>query len=175
MNKTMEVIAEWVTLVAHSFTAILGAVAIWGLLFHRKKITAFAQLLAYSALNERTRRIKAILGRLESLNYDDKSDRKEIVAMLAQLAGMVRLIAERHEGFRQFYAELRQTSEKPEALSEGAKRRLSEELHALLDEQGVSAGLEAKLFTDLWLLMRDKYVNIDDVFRKVLKQPSQAS
>src|SRR2546426_11206830 len=97
---TFEDIHTGVTLIAHLCTSILGIVAIYGLLKHKSKISAFVRLLAHSVITERVNRIKGTLGELDSLNYDVKEHRKQIIALLGQLTGMVRLFASRHDGFK---------------------------------------------------------------------------
>jgi hypothetical protein len=134
-------VLDAVTFIAHFCTSVLGILAIWGLIKHRTKISAFVRLLAHSVMNERIKKIKGTLGLLDGMNFDVKDDRKEIIAILGQLAGMTRLFASRHEGFKQFHGELVLLIEKPETLSEAAKRRKSEELHALLDEQAFAAAI----------------------------------
>lgn len=99
------------------------------------------RLLSHSLVNERIKKIKGTLGELDSLDYDVKDDRRKIIALMGQLTGMVRLFASRHEGFKQFHDELLGLTQQPGTLSEATKRRLSEELHALLDEQGFAAAL----------------------------------
>jgi hypothetical protein len=133
--KAIELIADFVT-------AILGFWAIWGLIRHRKKIGAFVRLLGHSLVNERIRRIRGTLTRLGELNYGVKEERKEIIAILGELAGMIRTFAKRNSDFQQKYDELiKYTTTGSEELSEAAKRRIAEEINCLLDDQALAAAL----------------------------------
>src|ERR1039457_4529149 len=91
----LEDLRTTVTFIAHSCTSILGVLALWGLAKHRRKIGAFVRLVAHNVVTERVKRIKGTLGELGSLNYDVKEQRRQIVALLGQLTGMIRLLASR--------------------------------------------------------------------------------
>lgn len=138
---TFEDIRNIVTFIAHLTGSILGIIGIYGLIKHRAKISAFVRLLALNVINERIKRIKGTLGELDSLSYDVKEQRGRIKAVMGQLAGMIHLFALRHDGFKRVHAELLVLVEKPAGNSEANKRRISEELHGLLDEQGFAAAI----------------------------------
>ncbi len=137
----MDNLCKAIGLIADFLTAILGSLAIWGLIKHRKKINAFVRLLAHNLITERIKKIKGTLARMDSLNYDVKEDRKEIIAILGELAGMTRSLASRHKQFNALYGEMLTLAGNPVNLSESTKRRITEEIHALLDEQGLNAAL----------------------------------
>jgi hypothetical protein len=138
----MDNLCKAVELVANFLTAILGFWAIWGLIRHRKKISAFVRLLAHTLVNERIRRIRDTLTRLEGFNFGVKDDRKEIISILGELAGMIHTFAKHHSDFRRIYDELiKYTTTNPEGLSEATKRRIAEEIICLLEEEALNAAL----------------------------------
>ena len=132
---------EGVTFVAHLFTAVLGAFAIWGLVWHRNKIGAFVRVLAHGLIANRINKIRLTLGRLNSLNYDDKPSRREILAIIGELAGMLHAPATKHEGFRLVHEQLIALNLDPKKLTEPTKRRLAQELDALLEERAFVAAV----------------------------------
>jgi ABC-type transporter Mla subunit MlaD len=138
----MDILCKAIALIADFITAILGLLAIGGLIRHRKKISAFLRLLAHTLVNERIRRIRGTLTRLDGLNFGVKEDRKEIIAILGELAGMIRTFAKNHNDFQRIYDELiNYTTTSPESLSEATKRRISEEINCLLEDQALAAAL----------------------------------
>ncbi len=138
----MEDVYKNVAFIAHTCTAILGLLTIWGLIRHRKKIRSFVQLLGHNLVNERIRRIRATITRLDELNHGVKEDRKEIVAILGELAGMIRAFTKHNAEFLQMYEQMiKLTTTNSEGLSEATKRRLAEELNCLLDDQALAAAL----------------------------------
>jgi hypothetical protein len=138
-KTTFEVIGQVMTFLADSVTTILGIMALYSLLFHRDKLVAFSRLLAHTLINERVKKIKGALARLDSLNYEYKENKKEVIALLGELAGMIRRLAHKNSAFKECYDELRRHFEgaSPAPLSEAAKRQLSQQLHAVLDEQSL--------------------------------------
>lgn len=127
--------------VANTVTALLGIAALWGLTFHRKKLNEFVRLIASSAINDRIKQIKGTLGKLESLNYDIKEQRREILAVMGELLGMLRSFYDSQSRFKQVYDELMGITENNQRISEPIKRRLCAEIHSLLDDHSVTQTL----------------------------------
>lgn len=127
-----EWVSKFVTFFADLFTAILGSAGIWALIFHRQKAKLFFKLVLSGFVNERIKRIKETLGKLESLNYDDKANRPEIIALLGQTLGQIKSLTE-HEPIRQTHADISDLIDNKARISEATKRRVVYELHAALD------------------------------------------
>lgn len=137
----MNCFASTVQIIADTLTALLGLWALRGLVFHRKKINAFVKLLAHSVINDRIKRIKGTLGELDTLDYNVKEQRKEILAVLGELAGMVKGFSTGHSGFKNVYENLVNIAEQRHEVSEPTKRRLCAEIHTLLDDHSVAAAV----------------------------------
>ena len=110
--------------------------------FHRKKITAFGILLANTMLGERLKKIKAALARLDSLNYETKENKKEVLALCGELAGMTKALGSKSSEFKECHDDFLSFANIETKLTEPKKRKISEELHSLLDEKAVNASLE---------------------------------
>jgi hypothetical protein len=81
------------------------------------------------------------LARLDYLNYENKENKKEVLALLGELAGMIRALAEHSNGYKICYEDLVKWSTNSEGFSEPRKRQISQELHALLDDQSLSSAI----------------------------------
>ena len=117
---------------ADLLTAILGGLALWGLVFRRTQLTHAFRALASAHLNQRVNRIKETLGRLEPLSWDAKDHRSEIRALFGQLLGQVRPLVGDHDEFADPVNKLEGVVDGGR-LTEGRKRQLVYELHAVLD------------------------------------------
>jgi len=142
----MEIITKIAAFLSDTITVVLGSFGLWGIFFHREKIAAFARLLAHALVSERIKKIKGALARLDDLNYENKEDKKEVIALLGELAGMIRLLAEKVPSYKVCYDEMIRCSDRTDGLTESKKRRLSEQLHAVLDDQSLAAAVT--LITD---------------------------
>jgi hypothetical protein len=120
-------------------TVILGCMALYGIIVHRDKISAFARLLSTTFLNERVKRLKEVLGALHNLNFEEKGDRSKIYANLGAISGQVKQLALSDERFRFFHEELTIYLERKKRLNEPTKNRLMFELHGLLDSLSENA------------------------------------
>ncbi|MBX3738616.1 MAG: hypothetical protein KF715_18120 [Candidatus Didemnitutus sp.] len=137
----LEKLTAIVSFFSDSVSLVLGLIALYALIFHREKISAFGRILAHTLVGERMKKIKGALARLDSLNFEVKEDKREILALLGELAGMIRLLGDGNAQFKVCYDELIRFADGLEQLSEPKKRRLSEQLHALLDEQTLGAAI----------------------------------
>lgn len=90
--------------------------------------------------NERLKKIKGALARLDSLNYEVKENKKEVIALFGEIAGMIKSFATADSNYKNCYDDFVSISDGT-ALSEPRKRRLSQELHCLLDDQAVEAAV----------------------------------
>jgi hypothetical protein len=129
-------IREVVSFGADAVTLVLGTIALWALIFHKRKVALFIRVLLSSFLNERVKRTKETLGKLESLNYDNKEDRAEIFALLGQVSGQIKPFSIANTDLATINEEVHTILAKKTRLNEATKRRLMYEMHAALD--GVS-------------------------------------
>jgi hypothetical protein len=133
----IQTICEWIigiiTFGANFVTLILGIVAIWILIFHSRKVSLFFQVLRSNFFNEKAKRIKETLGKLESLNYENKDDRPEINALLGQVSGQIKHFTSDDGELSKIHHELLDILAKKMRLSEPNKRRLIYEIHGALD------------------------------------------
>ena len=132
ITKICRLSAEWTAFFADLVTLLLGALALWAIIFHRQKLELFFRVVLNSFVNERIKRIKETLGKLEGLNYDNKNDRPEIVALLGQVLGQIKPLINT-DAIKQVHVEMTELLQKKTRLSEATKRRLAYELHAGLD------------------------------------------
>lgn len=131
--ETFKLIAQGLQVGADFVTLVLGGIALWGLVFHKKKISLIIKVLVNSFLNERVKRIKETLGKLDSLDYNDKEDRGEIFALLGQVSGQIKPLTATDQHLLSLYAEIQTILEKKSPLNEATKRRLVYALHGQLD------------------------------------------
>ncbi|MCI0639567.1 MAG: hypothetical protein L0Y72_18190 [Gemmataceae bacterium] len=139
MQTAWQVIVDGLAFLSNLVTVLLGAIALIGVFWHRKKISAFFTLLATSHLQERINRIKETLGKLESLNYDVKEDRPKILAIIGQLSGQVRPLSSQNQEIDAVYKEINSILNKDIRLSEAVKMRILHEVHGALDKQALAA------------------------------------
>jgi len=124
---------EIVTFAAHLVSLPLGIIALWTLIFRRKKIAVIFKVFTNVFLNEKLRRIRETLNRLESLNYDEKPNRAEIRALLGQVSGQIKpMISSSNElaGVHKAFCDM---MENTAPLTEAKKRNAVAELHGVLD------------------------------------------
>ena len=138
MVDILKVISEAIKFGADLFTLILGGIALWGILFRRKKITLLFKVLISSFTNERVKRIKETLGKLESLNFDEKDDRKEIFALLGRVSGQIKPLALDENGLKEIDSEISILLAKTKPLTEATKQKIVYELHSRLDNVSFS-------------------------------------
>ena len=86
-----------------------------------------------TVMNERVKRIKETLGKLDSLNFDHKETRREIFALLGQVGGQIKPLATEQNGLDPIHKEILALLAKTAPLTEATKRRIVYELHGRLD------------------------------------------
>lgn len=118
---------------SHVVTVVVGGIAIWGILFKRRELTLAFRVFANTYLNQRIHRLKETLGKLETLNYDRKEDRSEINALIGQICGQLKPLAQDYPKLSETLEHLTLFVEKKQRLSESKKRRLVYEIHGILD------------------------------------------
>jgi hypothetical protein len=133
MPEIIKAISDTVRFGANLFTFILGGIALWGILFRRKKLALFFKILISSFTNERVKRIKETLGKLESLTFDEKDNRKEIFALLGRVSGQIKPLATDGSGLKEIDKEISDLLAKTIPLTEATKQKIVYELHSRLD------------------------------------------
>lgn len=123
-----------VAVLADLVTVVIGLIAIWGLIFKRRELGFVFRVFANAHLNQRVNRLKETLGKLETLNYDQKEDRSELNALVGQVCGQVKPLVGDYPKLVNVYDELLALVERKKRLSESKKRRLVYELHGILDD-----------------------------------------
>lgn len=114
-------------------TVVVGVIALIGYIFHRKKISLLFSVITNTFLSERLKRIRETLSKLESNNFENKEERKEIWALFGQVCGQVKPLVNDKNGLKEIYAEIEQIVRKETALSEALKRKVIFELNGRLD------------------------------------------
>ncbi len=122
-----------VQFLSHLITIAVGGVALWGLIFKRRELTLAFRVFANTFLNQRINRLKETLGKLETLNYDQKEHRSEITALVGQVCGQLKSLAQDYPNLSQTLEHLAELVDGKKRLSEARKRRLVYEIHGHLD------------------------------------------
>jgi len=135
MVAVAEFVAGLIGFLADLVTLVLGIAGVYGLIYHRREFKAFFRLLASSHLQERVKRIKETLGKLEGLDFNEKQDRREIFALLGQVSGQIKPLAREGTSLGRIYAEIQTLLREDEKLSEPRKRHVVYELHGCLDDE----------------------------------------
>ncbi len=133
------VVERGTAFLANLFTVFLGIIALYGLIWRRKELATFVKLLAASYIDDRVKKIKETLGILDSLNFNMKRDRQEILALLGQLSGQIRPLILEDPEFEAIQKEMVGIEKGESTLSEPMKRRILFSLHAALDNLSHSA------------------------------------
>ena len=134
MPDIAKAVSDTVAFGANCVTLLIGLIALWGFVFHRKKIFLAIKVLLSSYTNERVKRLKETLGKLDSLSFEEKEDRAEIYALLGQVSGQISILATEQNGIKKIQNEISDLLAKKSQLNEASKRRIVYELHGNLDK-----------------------------------------
>lgn len=115
-------------------TTVLGLVALWGLIRHRREIALVMRVFIAGHLNERLKKVRETLTKLENLSYDNKEERAEIAALFGQIAGQIRPLVSNNEDLNRIHNEISGVMDRRIRLSEALKRKIVFELHGSLDD-----------------------------------------
>jgi hypothetical protein len=124
---------EIVTFAAHFVSLTLGLIALWALIFRRKKLALIFRVFMSVFLNEKLRRIRETLNKLETLNYDEKQNRAEIRALFGQVSGQIKPMIGSNDGLAGIHKSMCDIVENAAPLTEAKKRSAVAELHGVLD------------------------------------------
>ena len=122
-----------VSFCADVMTLVLGVIALWAIVRNRGRIEFLFRVLYNRFLNDRSKRIVETLGKLDSLDYENKGHRKEVFALLGQLSGQVEALGDRDERIGRIHSDLMGFLNSTVRLSEAKKRRVTQQVHAALD------------------------------------------
>lgn len=131
-------IAAAIGFIADLFGVLLGGVALYALIFHRKKISLFLRIVLNSHFNERVKRMKETLGKLEQLSFDEKEHKSEIRNLLGQLNGQIKPMASDKNGLIRLQVEISAILKGEEKLTEPMKRQIIYDVHGVLDNANLS-------------------------------------
>lgn len=130
---TFQNVHDWTTVVANCVTTLLGVSALVALLLKREEIGRLLSLVTNLHLRDRVNRIKETLGRLEGMNYNNKEERPEIVALVGQLQGQLKGLDSSEGSLVAILEDIEGFSNPGNRLSEARKRALVFAVHGNLD------------------------------------------
>ena len=130
---TFQNVHDWTTVVANCVTILLGVSALVALLLKRKEIGRLLSLVTNLHLRDRVNRIKETLGRLEGMNYNNKEERPEIVALVGQLQGQLKGLDSSEGSLVAILEDIEGYSNPGNRLNEARKRALVFAVHGNLD------------------------------------------
>ena len=90
--------------------------------------------MQFTYINERVKRLNETLGKLESVNYDNKEDRSEIFALMGQLLGQMKALEGMHQSIASVQTELEAIVCKKTRLNEAIKRKMLFTIHNAIDQ-----------------------------------------
>lgn len=134
LTKVASAVADVVGFGADLITLILGVIGLVALIRNKKKIAlAFKALLA-TFVNERVKRVRETLSKIEGLSFEEKNDRPEIFALFGQIAGQSKPLASGNDTLKNLHEEAVTIFMKKMKLTEPLKRRFVSEFQAALDD-----------------------------------------
>ena len=136
--RDMNQFSQWTGLIADAVTVVIGVATISAYFLNRKRISSAIRLMLNKILFERAGRLRETMSRLADMNFDDKSQRKEILALLGQARGQIRPFADRIDGFREKHEQLGVYISDPTKFSEPHKRELVAEIQHLIESTYIS-------------------------------------
>jgi hypothetical protein len=136
-----QILGDTLKILADFFTVMVGVLAVWNIVVHRKKISAFVRLLSNTVLNEKVKLIRETLSELKALDFNEKGDRRQIRNILGSIAGQIKHFGGYDIRFKAYHDEIHEFLENKKSLTEPIKCRLMYELHGLLDAETLRAAL----------------------------------
>jgi hypothetical protein len=118
----------------NAVTVVLAVFAVVGFFKNKDKISILFRYLQLSFVSERVKRLNETLGKLETVNYDNKEDRPEIFALMGQLLGQIKALEGMHPSIGQVQDELEQVISKKTRLNEAIKRKITYSIHNAIDQ-----------------------------------------
>lgn len=128
-------IQEIVDFLGDAITVLLGAIAVWALIWKRKQLSLALQMFRSSFHQQRISRVKEALHKIEVLNFENKEHRSEIRALLGQICGQLKGLVEIFPTLLGSFETLSDlTDDGSKKLTESRKRKVVHEIHGCLDD-----------------------------------------
>jgi hypothetical protein len=133
----MEEISKWFQLLADVVTSLLGLIAIFGLIFKRKKINQIFQIILNTHFNEKLKRLRDTLSQLDAISFEDKNRYQEGLSLLGQLSGQIKPLVNNSSDLLKMHTDLNLMLEGKSKIKNYKKSALIHELTDLLENMRV--------------------------------------
>lgn len=127
-------IEKILSICGNSVTIIVATIAVVGFFNNKDKLSDLFRYLQFTYINERVKRLKETLGKLEAVNYDNKEDRLEIFALMGQLLGQMKALEGTHQSITTVQIELEEIVSKKTRINEAIKRKILFSIHNAIDQ-----------------------------------------
>ena len=117
---------------------MLGLIALWAIIFKRNKLTLVLRVFTATLINEKLRRIRETITKLETTSYDEKQNKPIVQSLIGQLCGQIGSMVSNGNGLQKIHDRLAAMLDSKTAVSEPHKQRLLAELNAELDNISIS-------------------------------------
>lgn len=138
MHPTIKLIAEFVALASDVITLLLGVIALVGLVTQRNKISLMVRLYLNNHFNQRVKKIHETILKLQGVDYNEKSQKAEVIRLLHALSGQIRPWARQKKELVPILSRLEAISRKEIKISEGLKTEIAHELEETLETMFLS-------------------------------------
>lgn len=133
MKPSFRLFGDFVEIAADSLTVALSLAAIYGFIKNRKKLSLMAKLYLNNHFNQRAKKMRENLDRLSCLDYNEKSNRPEIIRLLHAIRGQMRPWLEHKSSFNSTYERIDDVLNKKIKISEGQKSEIIHEIEEVLE------------------------------------------
>ncbi|MBB5530131.1 hypothetical protein GGD72_000893 [Stenotrophomonas maltophilia] len=133
MHPVIKLIADFAQLFSDITTVALGAAAAIGFYTQRKKISLIFRLYLNNHFNQRAKKMHEVISRLKELNYNEKSQKAEVMQCIHALIGQIRPWCGQKSSLAPLLIRLEEISSKRQRLTEGLKTELAHELEETLE------------------------------------------
>lgn len=132
--SVIDVAEKWFSIFGNLVTILVGVIGIVGFWLNRSKISVIFRYIQLSYVSERIKRINETLGKMESVNYDNKEDRREIFALMGQLLGQLKTLEELCPEAGVLRSEIESIVNRKSRLNEAIKRKILFSVHHAVDQ-----------------------------------------
>jgi hypothetical protein len=133
----MEEISKWFQLLADVITSLLGLIAIFGLIFKRKKIGQIFQIILNTHFNEKLKRLRDTLSQLDAISFEDKTRYQEGLSLLGQLSGQIKPMVNNSNDLLKIHTDLNLMLEGKSKIKNYRKNALIHELTDLIENMHI--------------------------------------
>lgn len=127
-------IADVVDFTGDLVTSILGAAAIWAFIFRRPQFLQTFDFFSSAYVAQKVVRLRQSLANLEQLDYQEKTKKNEVRALIGDVCGQLKSLMTRLPELNGIHVELTAIMNRSQKLDEGEKRRLIQEIYGVLDD-----------------------------------------